>query len=277
MTKNPEHRIPLRALDRVFRETAESWWFLSLFFKLSIFIAGLFLIFLPAYSQIIPFVVIALTLVAEFSSWQYHGARDAWETLHRKLDLAESLGWEISNAEISDLLTQSTKKQKEQALRLNLEEYFASDKDIGAKRTLENVQESAWWAKHLARRAANIYIGVIILLLIGSFAVLIVSIETIRDFDVLTNMGRAATSAVMLIFSLDIARTANAYHKYSEKAASIESESLRLLKTPHIKPLDAIKIMQDYHLAHAEAPMNPQWLWKLMRDELNRTWQEYRR
>jgi hypothetical protein len=277
MTKTPEHKISLRALDRVFRETAESWWFLSLTFKMSIFLAGLILIFLPASSQIIPFVVLGLTLVAEFSSWRYNGARDSWETLHRRLDLSESLGWEISNAEISDLLTQSSKKQKEQAVGLNLETYFASDKDFGAKRAVENVQESAWWAKHLAKRAGSIYIGAIIFLLIGSFAVLIVSIETVRNFDVLTNMGRAATSAVMLIFSLDIARTAHAYRKYSEKAASIESESIRLLKMPKINTIDALKIMQEYHLAHAEAPMNPQWLWKLMRDDLNRTWQEYRR
>jgi len=277
MTLNREHKISLRALDRIFRETAESWWFFSLLFKASIFLAGALLIFLPASSQVIPFIVVALTLMAEFASWQYNGARDSWESLHRKLDLSESLSWKISNAEISDLLIQSSKRQKEKALQLNLEPYFASSQVLGAKRTVENIQESAWWAKHLAKRAGSIYFGAIIFLLIGSLSVLIISIETIKDFDVLSNMGRAVTSAVMLVFSLDIARIANAYKKYSGKAASIESETIRLLKNPNIMTVDAIKIVQEYHLAHAEAPMVPQWLWKLMRKDLDVTWQKYRR
>lgn len=279
MTDNRENKIPLRALDRVLRETAEYSWFLSLLFKLSIFVAGTLLIFIPSISQVIPFVVIFLTLVAEFFSWRYSSARDTWEMLHRKLDFFESLGWEVSNAEISDLLTQLTKKQKKKISGIKFDEasYFASKKDAGAKRAVENVLESSWWAKHIAKRASNIYAGAVTFIFIGSFVVLIISIDTVTNFNVLTNMGRAVTSAVMLIFSLDLVRIAHSYKKYSEQSASVEAKAQMLLKSKSIEIVEAIKLVQEYHLAHAEAPMNPQWLWKIMRDELNVIWREYRR
>jgi len=76
MTDNRENKILLRALDRVLRETAESSWLLSLLFKFSIFVAGTLLIFIPSTSQVIPFVVIFLTLAAEFFSWRYSSARE---------------------------------------------------------------------------------------------------------------------------------------------------------------------------------------------------------
>lgn len=275
---NSESKIPLRALDRVLRETAESWWYLSFFFKLGIFVAGIFLVFTPTFSQSIPFVVAILTLTAEFALWRYSNARDTWEKLHRKLDFFESLGWAISNSEISDLLTEISRSQKKRASGLNLEEksYFASNQNLGSKKAVMNVQESSWWAKHIAKRASAIYTGLVIILLIGSFFVLSVSIETVKNFDVLTNMGRAITSAVMLIFSLDLVRIARSYKKYSDQSASIEASAQILLNSKKIEMVDAIKLIQEYHLAHAEAPMNPQWLWKLMRDELNVIWREYR-
>ncbi len=278
MTGSPENKIPLRALDKVLRETTESWWFLSLLFKLGIFIAGTLLVFIPNFSQSIPFVVIFITLAAEFASWRYASARDNWEVLHRKLFFFESLGWEISKAEISDLLTQISKSEKKKATNINPDEsFFASPQKTGSKRAVENIQESAWWTKHISKRAGNIYLGVVIILLIGSFVVLSISIETVKDYDVLTNMGRAVTSAVMLIFSLDLVRIARSYQKYSEQSASVEASAKRLLKSPKIETIEAIKLIQEYHLAHAEAPMNPQWLWKIMRDDLNIIWREYRR
>ena len=155
--------------------------------------------------------------------------------------------------------------------------YFASKKDTGAKRAVENVLESSWWAKHIAKRASNIYAGAVAFIFIGSFVVLIISIDTITNFNVLTNMGRAVTSAVMLIFSLDLVRIAHSYKKYSEQSALVEAKAQMLLKSKSIEIVEAIKLVQEYHLAHAEAPMNPQWLWKIMRDELNVIWREYRR
>ena len=38
----------------------------------------------------------------------------------------------------------------------------------------------------------------------------------------------------------------------------------------------AAKIMNEYHLSRASAPILPTWIWKYHRDRLNKVWHEYR-
>ena len=111
----------------------------------------------------------------------------------------------------------------------------------------------------------------------GSIGALIFSIETVHDFSMLPNIARVVTSTLMLVFSLDLLRISLSYQKYSRKAATIERQAERLLRDGTVDVIQAIKLMQDYHLAHAEAPMNPHWMWSSMRDDLDELWQAYRR
>jgi hypothetical protein len=275
--KEHKHYSP-RALDRLLRQSAESWWHFAFLFRISIFFVGTFAIFTPLLSTFAPFLVAFLTMIAGACALRYGVLRDTWEDLHRELDTRDSFGWQISNAKLSDLLTQTPKKLRKQLpAETNEEEYFASKKTSGPERAVENMQESAWWAKHLSRRAGNIYTAIVIALIFGSFAVLILSIETIKDYDALSNVARVITSTIMVLFSLDLLRTSLAYYKYSGQAAMVEELAGRLLSEDTANEIKAIKLMQQYHLAHAAAPMNPNWLWKLMRDDLNELWDTYRR
>ena len=278
MTDIKEHKHNLRALDRALRVSAESWWLYALSFKISVFIVGALATFFSFLSQSIPFIVAILTAISELCLWRHSIIRDTWEVLHRELDARDSFGWLLSKAEISDLLAQIPKGLRSKILTAKAEEeYFASVQEYSPKRAIENTQESAWWAKHIARKTGNIYTAIVAFLIAGSFGVLILSIETIRSFDVLSNVGRVVTSAIMLVFSLDLLRTCLAYYKYSRQAAVIEERAERMLCEKTVDEVQAIKLMRDYHLAHAEAPMNPNWVWKLMRDDLNELWKTYRR
>ncbi len=275
--KGRKHYSP-RALDRLLRKSAESWWNFALLYKVSIFFVGTVAIFSPLLAGAAPFLVAFLTIISEACAWRHNAVRDTWEDLHRELDIRDSIGWQISNAKLSDLLTQTPRKLRNRLpAEINEEEYFASKKPFGAERTVENMQESAWWAKHLSRRAGSIYSALVIVLIVGSFAVLLMSIATIKDYDALSNVARVITSTIMLIFSLNLARTALAYYKYSTQAVIVEEQAGRILSEHTANEIEAIKLMQQYHLAHAAAPMNPNWLWKLMRDDLNELWETYRR
>jgi hypothetical protein len=111
---------------------------------------------------------------------------------------------------------------------------------------------------------------------VSSLVALIISIQTIEESETLATIGRFVTSTVMLIFSLDLIRIAYSYHSFSEASGIIEKRAANLLRTKNVQPIPAMKLMHEYQMARAVAPMIPNWIWKLMRNDLNRLWRAYR-
>jgi len=279
MSHKIQPEINLRALDRSLRKSSEWWWTVTNAAQFAVFLVGLAAIFLSVLSRVAPFLLAGLTIISEICRFRFSNMRGTWEKLHRELDAQDSLDWPISKSEISDLLTTISRKHQSQLiLKSAKDDYFDSNLSPGPRRTVKNMQESAWWAKHLARRAASIYATIITVLIIGSFAALIITITTAPAYTAQINISRAVTSTIMLIFSLNLIRTAFSYYSYSQKATEIEERAKHLLsiKNKKIHLTEAIKLMQDYHLAHAEAPMNPGWLWTIMQENLNELWKKYR-
>ena len=97
-------------------------------------------------------VVFVLAVLSEVFTWQSDKNKADAEALRRKLDYEDSLGWEISGAELSDFLARAPQKIRDSIDDEKQENYFASKDMAGTKRALKNVQESAWWSKHLAEK-----------------------------------------------------------------------------------------------------------------------------
>jgi hypothetical protein len=136
--------------------------------------------------------------------------------------------------------------------------------------------ESAWWSKHLASSIGNYYCVATCVLVISSIGILIFSIQTIKDVDTITSLGKIVTSTLMLIFSLGLFRAVLGYHNFSSNADRVEKKAENLLASSALKELDAIKVMNEYHIARNAAPLIPSWFWKLKRDDLNQVWRQYR-
>lgn len=275
-SKSPAH--DLRALSRALFDLAKRWRAAELLLRLSVFVLGALVILLSFLPKSAPFLVALLTVAAEICLLRSDAIKRAAEGLLRKLDVQESFGWPISGAEVSDILVQSPARlRKKFSVSSIKEQYFASQEASGARRVLENVQESAWWSKHLARRTGHCYLAAIAVLVSVSLVALLVSIETIQNFDILSNIGRVVTSTFMLVFSLGLIRFALDYYRFGAKAAQMEEQIEHLLASGSDDTMQAIKVMHEYQLARAMAPLLPGWLWRLMRDDLNKLWQEYRR
>ncbi|MBR8834968.1 MAG: hypothetical protein DSM106950_13255 [Stigonema ocellatum SAG 48.90 = DSM 106950] len=80
----------------------------------------------------------------------------------------------------------------------------------------------------------------------------------------------------MLVFSLGLFRFVMGYYGFSRKAAQIEENIEKLIKLKTFDDTEAIKVMQEYHIARASAPLIPSWVWKQMRNDLNEMWNKYR-
>ncbi len=271
-----QHEHSPRALDRALRASAEKWTNIALIVKVSIFVVGAASIFLSVISTAAPFIVLMLTGASEWCRLKSDGLRDKWEGFHRALDTRDSFGWQVSRAELSDLLTESSRELRRKLLEVD-EVYFASVLPLGARRAVENVQESAWWAKHIAKKAGTIYLTATLALIVLSVTVILFGIATVKNFDILSSIGRIATATIMLVFSLDLVDFCLGYFKYHSRAKSIEERAGELLSSEKIETVQAIKLMNDYHLAHAAAPINPDWIYVRMKEDLNTLWTMYRR
>lgn len=176
---------------------------------------------------------------------------------------------------MSDLIVNCPARLRRRLPSSGDDNYFASEDEIGPVRALQNLQESSWWSKHLTKRMSYITSAVGAAFFGVSLLVLLISINTVSDFDRLTSIGRVVTSAMMLVLSLGIFRLTLGYYSFGKKAERIEEESMRLLKSGP-NELSAVKAWQEYHVARASAPLIPSLLWKWMNKDLNDAWRDYR-
>lgn len=267
----------LRTLSKAYFELAKRWMIAAILFKILIFLFGLLSIFLPIIPGYTPFIITLFSIASDLFTWRSDVIKGTSEGLLRKLDYLDSFGWEMSKAEISDILMRRPKNLYKLAPNEVVgEEYFASKEGIGAKKAMENIQESAWWSKHLSERMGQYCFIVTFILIAVLFGVLLLSVQTVNGSNTLANIGRVVTSALMLVFSLGLFRFVVNYYGFSKKASQIEEKIEHLIKLPIFDETEAIKVMQEYHIARASAPLIPSWVWKQMRNDLNKMWKKYR-
>lgn len=265
-----------RKLCNAYFKLAKRLWGTALFCKLAIILAGALIVWLSVFAKAVPFIAFLLAIFAEWLTWRSDKAKGVAESLLRKLDFRDSIGWEISKAEVSDILARTSAK-----IRSNIPpedqqgNYFASRDVEGTTRTLKNIQESAWWSKHLAEKMGQYAFALTVISVIGSLFILIVSISSAMNSEVLSSIGRVVTSVLMLVLSLGLIRLTLGYYAFSRKAQRAEERAGECLKHG-CGDLDAVKLYNEYHLDRASAPLIPDWAWKLNQEHLNELWSDYR-
>jgi hypothetical protein len=231
------------------------------------------LIFLPVAQEPLPFIVAACTILAELTICRSDALKGTAQGVRRKLDLQDSLGWEIPNTEFSDLLVRCPRSVKARAKRYNATEaYFASNEPVGPTRALQNVSESAWWTKHLAESMSHICMTALVLGVIGALVVLIIALQTLREHTAQVNTARIVTGFLMLLLSTGLIKLMLGYASLAKKAGTSEAAACRLLQLHEVKQLDAFRVMYEYHVDRASGLIIPTWIWNLRKNELNHIW-----
>jgi hypothetical protein len=252
------------------------WWLgIALSLKAAVFVGGALTILLSVGSGFAPIVIGLVAAASELAMWRSDWVKGIAETLHRKLDLEDSFGWRITNADLRDLLARIDIDLSDLAEPTEAN-YFASKSPPSDQRALENLQESAWWSKHLAESMWKICLGAICALIVGCILLLLTSVHAVKDQAVLSEVGKVVTSAILLIFSLSLLRFTVGYFLFSKKAEKAEERAKTLVATSSVGNIEAIKLWQEYQLARASAPLVPTRIWKLREKRLNALWRDYR-
>lgn len=268
-----------RALSAILFDRAKRFWAEALFCQAGVFGGALSLIWVQ--DERWRAVLTGAALVLSVVSWALLRRRDAAkssaEALLRKLDLKDSFGWEISRAEMSDLLAELPRRVAKTLPTESLgEEYFASGRPEGALRSMENLDESAWWSKHLSRYMSLYSLSFAVVLLCVPVLVLLVGAQASVDADALSQLAQVVVSVLTLVFTLDVIGVALSYWSFRGEAERAEARARDLVSGGSVDEVTAIKRIQEYHVARAAAPMIPTFVWKLHRERLNELWNEYR-
>jgi hypothetical protein len=286
-TSERKHK-PERLRDALFRRT-KTLWAAGLIAKFCVFFLAAIVVLQPAWGKTTAVAAFLLAITSEALMWNSDRWKSAAQSLHRKLDLENSFGWKISNAELADALARYPGNLE--ALVENPKGmYFASTEPAGAKRALENVQESAWWSEHLAEVMGWLFGLLIAAIVVGCVVLLNVSIESVTPaleaapaaqhpeatVDVVSgSVVKIVTSLVLFVLSYGLLRYAASYFAFSHKAKEIKEKAEAFLKNDLADEIQAIKLWQDYHLARASAPLLPNWVWRVREKKLNSLWRAY--
>lgn len=253
---------------------SKKWYLVSIACGVTAFFIDIFAILENQLSVLLVYIAIFLPLINTISVWRSDKFKEIAEKTLQKFELSKSLGWEISTRDIADLLVDSPKRVKVAANSVHDSQYFASNLEIGSKKLLSNLEESAWWTSHLSKRMC-IYVGSIgIVMLILSFTTLFIALINKTNPTFSENIAMIIISLIVFLFSGGYIRLAFDYHHLSSQSKKI-SEIAELYKNNiDITEIDAVILLHDYQIDRVISPLIPDWIWLIMRDQLNSLWVE---
>ncbi len=196
--------------------------------KFVAFVLGLLAVFLPQVAIWLAGVVAVLLFCGEVSGIRSGILRSTAESLHRKLDFQNSFEWPISDIELADAVaTLPDRARKRLHKAIQAEDYFGSTEPAGRKRAMQNLQESAWWSKHLAGSMASNYCLALTMigLLSGSIVMLVVSYLIVSSTEPLASVSRVAISVLLLIVSLGLIPLTINYRTFATRCRKSETSN----------------------------------------------------
>jgi hypothetical protein len=252
--------------------SAKLWFYASLLLKAAIFALGACTVFFSFLPEVAPFLVAALSISSEISRWRSDDFKGTGEKIKRQLEEHDGFGWNISKSDLADVMAEcpghflATLSHEQLAGSV-----YASGAEKGPRRVVENLRESAWWSKHLAKATATGLKWIILFLFAGAILALLVSVKTVSDRAILANIAKVVTSTLVLGFSLGLLRLLQSYLVFSQKADFAQQKGERLLKE-QVEVVDALRVLGGYQMARASAPLLPTFVWKFNKDRLNKIW-----
>ena len=263
--------MDLVVLHRRLFSSAKTWFAAAQISRIAAVIVGLAALY-PAIAPFVPFAVFALTAFAEALTWRSDRIKSLAERALRLLEVQNGLGIEPPPGDLADIAAEAPTKIREAAKKAGGDSYYAAAAERGPIRLLQNVQESAWWTKHVANSMFKITLCTMIFLATVSLAFLITSINLAVSAQSLTVLARVVSAALMLVFSLGLFRMTIGYNILVERARTAESRAAAAETAEGTDTVTALRIVHDYQLSRAGAPVIPDWIYRVRTAALNEIW-----
>lgn len=269
--------VNLRSLVEAQFAVAKRWWGSAAICRLAVVIVGVISALVNAYAAWFGLAVALLIVAYVLMQWHSDHLRNTAESILRKLEMYDGLGWPITPKEISDLLLTVPRSVKAQARTPESENYFDSMAAKSSRRVLENLDQSTWMTRHQGRFMFQSVLGLSTAIFAAAFVSLFSLTQNAANQAVTGVVAQIAIAVVVLMFSGGYVRLAFSYSRLASQAERIEEQVEHLLKESDIGAIGVVKLLHEYQIARALAPMLPSWLWHRRQNQLNELWEQYQR
>jgi hypothetical protein len=268
----------LEQLINVHYDKAKIWTGWILIAQIVIYLAGVAAVFAPKLPLAYPAVALVLVLVNSWLSARATKFQLTAELLKRQHEYWQGFGQPPLPGQLADLRVEMGETLSEEAdglLREGLK--YSSGERPGPERVLENLSESAWFSKHLAGWCSDRLSKLFVASAIVAVVILLIVATSLAGNQVGTIIAKCVSSTLTFLVSVGVLNSWLAFGRFQREAASIEAEAQRLLKHGTVVPFEAQRLLSEYQLLRASAPMIPTWVWTTRRRALNQTWDELKR
>lgn len=238
-----------------------------------LYVAGVVAVFWPNITLAYPWVAVPLALVGAEIARRAAMYKGLAETAKRHHEYFAGFGTTPSGGQLADLRQSLRKELSAEANELLKKGItYASDEPHGPRRVLENLSESAWFTKHLASKCVLLVASTIIITLVVAISALLWSAQTLGSTPTGVAAAKAIAATFLFLISVGSIRSWAGYAKLSQKAKETDTEACALLKGEPTE-FDSQRLLGEYQLARASAPLIPTWVWKMCRGSLNEDWE----
>jgi hypothetical protein len=252
---------------------AKYWAGFVLALQVIVFVVGVIAVFEPKVSVAYPWIALPLALVGVWLAACATRYKSMAEALKRQHEHLAGFGRKPAGRLLASLrveLPDELRPQLDQLLREGIT--YASVKPFGPTRVLENLCESAWFSQHLAGYCAKWLRAVFVITLVIAVALLLLCAITLTGTSVGVAAAKCVSATLLFLISVGILRAWLSYHRFSQKSEQIDGEASRLLAGAEPDSCDAQRLLAEYQLTRASAPLIPTWVWRIRRDHLNKNW-----
>lgn len=215
-----------------------------------------------------------VALIAEILAWWFRYKGEHYHRLSRELMrramLLNTFGKSNESLDVTDLLNSFGEEKLKQKAE-QLEEQFYQESYYHSEKLLDNLQESAFWSKHLFAIAAQRTIWLLVLI---SFAVIFIVflIEPLvinQDISLIPKI-----IVVFLVFVIaDELSSAFAWWEAANRCDAVDRRVEKILAEVNEPSQEAIlAIFSDYAVATATAPPIPKHLYEAEWNHLTESW-----
>lgn len=257
-----------RAYDR-----AKRWAGALLILQSGLFLAGVLAIFWPAWTLTYPWLAVPLALVGAWISARASKFKGMAEGAKRQHEYVAGFGVKPSLRELANL-RQSLKNQlspeADNLLKLGIT--YASEESCGPRRTLENLSESAWFTKHLATHCVHWVATTFIVTLVIAISLLLWSAAEVTGIAAGAAAAKSLAATFTFLISVGSIRSWVGYAKLERIADKIDGDASTMLATADPSTFEVQRLLTEYQVTRASAPLIPTWIWKVHRNSMNEDW-----
>lgn len=267
----------LNNAQREQHEIAKRWWWYARGLQALVAAIGLVVALWSKFSTEFALFAAVLSIGVVVAQWVSDYRKGSAQAIHRKFEMLDALGWNVSPRELRNLHVSlpSGVKTKLDSSSKSPYTYFASKSPRSAKRLIENLTETTYFSQHLAKRSAQVFFAITALILAAAVILLILALQESTTQTVEETTAKVVVSVLVFLFTAGFVRLTYEFYNFSQIASRIEASASSLCRQDSIDMEEAIKLYHEYQIARASAPLIPTQIWKWMRDELNKRWAQY--